>query len=161
NGNLSIVPDSMNSINIPLSGSGLSTPGISVTISPSSTALQVGQSQLFTATVSGTSNTAVTWIVDGIAGGNSTVGVISPSGLYTAPAAVPSSAVMVTAQSVAQSTASASATVSITASVISVSISPIHPSLQVGQSLQFTAKVSGTSNTAVNWLLSGVVGGNT
>jgi len=162
NGNLSIVPESMNSINVPLSGSALSSPGISVTVSPSSATLQVGQSQQFNASVSGTSNTAVTWMVNGTAGGNSTVGTISASGLYTAPTTVPSSAVVVTAQSVAQTTASASATVSITAApVISVSISPVNPSLQVGKLLQFTAQVSGTSNTAVNWLVSGVLGGNT
>jgi hypothetical protein len=102
-GNLSIVPESMNSINVPLSGSGLSASGISVTISPSSAALQVGQSQQFTATVSGTSNTAVSWLVNNTVGGNGTVGTISSVGLYTAPGTVPSSAVVVTAQSAAQS----------------------------------------------------------
>jgi fibronectin type 3 domain-containing protein len=134
---------------------------ISVSILPTSANLQTGQSQPFTATVSGTSNTAVNWAVNGTAGGNATVGTISSAGLYTAPAAVPSGGnVKVTAQSVAQSTATGSATVSITAPTISVSLSPTNPSLQVGQSLQFNATVSGTSNTAVNWLVSNVLGGN-
>ena len=43
----------------------------------------------FTATVTGTTNTAVTWSVNGVAGGNSTVGTISTSGAYTAPATAP------------------------------------------------------------------------
>jgi hypothetical protein len=135
-------------------------PSISVSISPISTSLQVGQTQQFTATVSG-SNTAVSWAVNGAPGGNATVGTIDATGLYTAPAIAPPGTLTVTAQSLAQSTATASATVSITAPTISVSLSPTNPSLQVGQSLQFNAMVSGTSNTAVNWLVSNIPGGNT
>src|SRR3954469_21567621 len=98
---------------------------ISVTISPTASSLQAGQSQQFAATVSGTSNTAISWLVNGSAGGNSAVGTISSSGIYTAPAAVPSGSVTVTAQSVLQSTASANAAVSIMpSSTASVSISP-------------------------------------
>jgi hypothetical protein len=133
---------------------------IKVSISPTSSALQVGQSQQFTATVTG-SATGLNWLVNGVVGGNSTVGTISASGLYTAPATVPSSSVNVTAQSVAQSTASASATVSITATAsVAVSISPSGTSLQVSQSQQFSAAVSGTSYTAVNWLVNGTPAGN-
>ena len=41
--------------------------------------------QTFTATVTNTPNTAVTWDVNGVAGGNSTVGTISAAGVYSAP----------------------------------------------------------------------------
>jgi len=133
---------------------------VSVSISPSGTSLQVSQSQQFSAAVSGTSYTAVNWLVNGTLAGNSTVGTISSSGLYAAPASVPPSSVSVTAQSAAQSTASASATVSITPALVSVSISPTNTSLQIGQSQQFSAAVSGTINTAANWLVSGILGGN-
>jgi hypothetical protein len=134
---------------------------ISVSIAPTSASVQVGQSKQFTATVSGTSNTATNWLVNGSLGGNSVVGTISSSGLYTAPAAAPSSSVTVMAQSVAQSTISARATVSITQSPsISVSISPTSANVQVGQSQQFTAGISGTSYTSVNWLVSGILSGN-
>jgi hypothetical protein len=134
---------------------------VSVSLSPSSTSLQLGQSQQFTATVSGTSNTAVSWSVNGTPGGISAVGTISSSGLYTAPATMPSSPVTVTATSMLQSTARGSATVSLTAPPpISVSISPTSASVEVRQSQQFGAQVYGTTNTAVNWLVSGVVGGN-
>ena len=42
--------------------------------------------QQFTATVSGTSNTLVTWEVNGVQGGGTGTGTIGSSGLYTAPA---------------------------------------------------------------------------
>src|SRR6266404_1697626 len=151
---------------LPLACVGSGTQGyhrgkVAVTILPGTASVQVGQSQQFTATVSGINETALNWLVNGTLGGNSVAGTISSSGLYTAPAAAPSSSVTVTAQSVVKSTVSASATVSITQpTAISVSISPTSASVQVGQSKQFTATVSGTSNTAVNWLVNGSLGGN-
>jgi hypothetical protein len=68
-----------------------STPTItSVTIAPKAVSLQTGQMQQFTATVTGTGNfdPSVQWFVDGVNGGNSTVGTIS-GGQYTAPAQPP------------------------------------------------------------------------
>jgi hypothetical protein len=62
---------------------------ISVTVSPASASIPVGQTAQFTATVNNTSNPAVTWQLNGVAGGNSTVGTISTSGLYTAPLTPP------------------------------------------------------------------------
>src|SRR5439155_18019176 len=91
---------------------------------------------------------------------NSQVGTVNLSGADTAPATVPSSPVTVTAQSASQTTASASAPVSIMPATVSVSISPANASVQVGQSEQFSATVSGASNSGVNWLVSGVLGGN-
>src|SRR5207249_1687045 len=71
--------------------------------------------QQFTATVTNTNNTAVTWQVNGVPGGNATAGTISSAGLYTAPAVVPSPAtVTVRAVSQADATKSASAQVTIT-----------------------------------------------
>jgi len=76
-----------------------------VSISPTSAALLTGGTQQFAATVTGTSNTAVTWSTNG--------GTVSTSGLYTAPATAGS--FTVTATSVADTTKSASATVTVTA----------------------------------------------
>jgi hypothetical protein len=87
---------------------------VSVTISPTSASVRVGRTHQFTATVHNSSNTAVTWKVNGVVGGNASVGHVSSSGLYTAPAAVPSGAVTVTAVSVADSTKSANASVKVT-----------------------------------------------
>ncbi len=61
-----------------------------VTISPTSAVLFPTQTQQFTATASGTTTPSVTWSANGIVGGNATIGMISATGLYTAPAAVPS-----------------------------------------------------------------------
>ena len=85
-----------------------------VTISPSSAQVPVNGLQQFTAAVTDESNSAVTWSVNGVVGGNSTVGTITVGGTYTAPAAVPSPAtVTVTATSQADSSLSGSAVVTV------------------------------------------------
>jgi len=87
-----------------------------ITIAPTSATLFPTQTRLFVATESGTATPSVTWSVNGILGGNSAVGTISPTGLYTAPAAVPSPSMLtVTATSSSDPGLSASATVVIVA----------------------------------------------
>lgn len=86
-----------------------STPpsGISVVVAPGRVDLDLGESQRFTAYVYGTSNRNVRWLVQDIIGGNSEYGVISDSGLYTAPASDPDiDSVRVTAVSLADTTKS-------------------------------------------------------
>ncbi len=123
-----------------------SPPSVAVNVSPSSINLETGATQQFTATVTGTTNTAVTW--------SASCGTITASGLYTAPAAAESCSV--TAASQADTTKSASATVTVTAApVVAVSISPGSASLISGGTQQFTANVTGTSNTAVTWSTTG------
>jgi hypothetical protein len=60
-----------------------------VTVSPATASVPAGATQQFTANVVGVSNTAVTWQVEGVAGGNATTGTISTTGLYTAPTVPP------------------------------------------------------------------------
>lgn len=87
------------------SSGGGNTGGIMVMVSPSATSVVVNQQVPFMATVTGTTNTAVTWQVAGIPGGNSTVGTIDANGNYAAPAVVPNpSTQVVTAVSQADST---------------------------------------------------------
>src|SRR5204863_7927744 len=87
-----------------------------VSVAPAAASVQTNGRQTFTATVTNTTNKAVTWQVNGITGGNTSVGTISTTGVYTAPATVPSPAkVTVTAVSVADPTRSGSAQVTITA----------------------------------------------
>ena len=84
-----------------------------VSISGASQA-RLGATVQLTATVTNSTNQAVTWQVNGVTGGSSTTGTISTSGLFTPPAAVPSpNTVTITAVSQAGSTASASQTESI------------------------------------------------
>jgi len=87
---------------------------VAVSVDPPAVSLSVSQTQQFTATVTSTSNKNVTWDVNGVAGGTATVGTISSSGLYTAPAQVPSPAeVTINATSMADPTKSDSANVTI------------------------------------------------
>jgi len=89
-------------------------PAITITISPTSATVVRRQTRQFTATVTNTTNTSVTWKVNGITGGNSTIGTISTAGLYRAPSSVPSPAtVTVSATAVADPTKIASATVTV------------------------------------------------
>src|SRR5579864_5998013 len=121
-------------------------PVVAVSISPGSASLISGGTQQFTSTVTGTSNTAVTWSTTG--------GTITANGLYTSPATA--GTYSVTATSVADTSKSASATVTVTAApVVAVSISPVSASLISGGTQQFTATVTGTSNTAVTWSTTG------
>jgi hypothetical protein len=85
-----------------------------VSVSPTSHSAQVGSTTQFQATVSNSSNTAVTWRVNGVAGGNATVGTINSSGVYTAPASLPFiGTVTVSALSAADNFTTGSATVSL------------------------------------------------
>jgi len=134
---------------------------VSVAVVPTSATLAIGQSQSFTAVVRNSSNTAVTWEVNGVVGGNSTVGTITASGVYTAPSAVPSpSTVQVKAVSQADSTKSASAVVAVTPPQVTVTVSPGSVLVQPGGSQQFSAAVQNASITAVTWKVNGVTGGN-
>jgi Bacterial Ig-like domain (group 2) len=86
-------------------------PAVSVSVTPGSASIAVSQTQQFTASVANSSNTAVTWSVDGVAGGSTTVGTLSSSGLYQAP--VVSGTHQVTATSQQDPTKSAQASVTV------------------------------------------------
>src|SRR5271165_3201623 len=66
------------------------TASVTVTVTPNSTNVRAGAAQAFGATVSGSSNTAVSWQVNGVTGGGTSTGTISASGAYTAPPSLPS-----------------------------------------------------------------------
>ena len=77
-------------------------PGVSVTVTPSTAVVVTQTNRQFSATVQNAADQSVTWSVNGIAGGNTQVGYIDASGLYSAPSAVPNPAtVTVSAASVA------------------------------------------------------------
>ena len=117
--------------------------------------MAVGQTLTLTATVTGTNNQAVTWSVTG-------GGTISSLGVYTAPATVPNPAkVTVTATSQADPTKSGSFTITVElASAVQVSVLPATASVSDFRTQQFTATVTGSSNTAVTWQVNGVTGGS-
>lgn len=128
--------------------------GVSVTVSPSSTSLQNGGKQQFSASVTGATNTGVLWSLQ------PQVGTISSTGLYTAPTTI-TSATTVTARatSVADPTKSATATISLTPTAsVSVTVTPSSVSLKPSQKQQFAAQVTGSTNTGVTWSLLSAVG---
>ena len=128
---------------------------IAVSISPISAQIAVGARGQFTAKVTGTSITGVTWSVNGAGCSGAACGTVSSTGLYTAPDTVPNPAqVRVTATAIADGVTMASATVTIIVPV-SVTISPTSDIVTVGQQQQFRVHVSGTTNTAVAWSVSG------
>ncbi len=60
-----------------------------IQVQPSETSVRVNNTITINPTVTGSQDTALTWTVNGIAGGNAQIGTISAKGVYTAPAVVP------------------------------------------------------------------------
>lgn len=58
-------------------------------VDPEQATVLLGKPYSFQATLDGTPITTVTWRVNGIVGGNATLGTISAAGLYTAPSSLP------------------------------------------------------------------------
>ena len=98
-------------VNPSTGGGGGGGNGGEVMVSPTRAALTLTEPQQFTATVVGAQNQSVTWSVDGVAGGNTSVGTVTSSGLYTPPSSAGTHTVMA---SVSSSGPSASATVWVT-----------------------------------------------
>lgn len=97
-------------------------PAVQVTIAPTSASVMTGGGSVaFSAAVKNASDTAVSWQVGGVSGGNQSVGTISASGVYSAPATLPAPpTVTVTAVSNADPTKTASASVTISAPAASL-----------------------------------------
>jgi hypothetical protein len=118
----------------------------------------------FQAAVQNASSSGVTWQVNQIPGGNVSVGMISSTGIYTAPAAVPTPAtVTVTAalQSAPTATASAAVTIQNLSAVQGpLIISPKLSSITTSQTIQLNVLTAGVNNAEVNWAVDGVPNGN-
>jgi serine protease len=95
----------------------VTAPAVLLAVCPASGSVPVGTgSQTFTATVANATDDSVTWEVNRVAGGNSTVGTITSAGVYTAPATVgPSTSVEIEAVLNADQTVVATTVVAIIA----------------------------------------------
>ncbi len=128
----------------------VSVASIAVSLSPAAVSLLTGGTQQFTATVTGTTNTTVTW--------TSTGGAVTSKGLFTAPSTTGSYTVKAT--SAADTTKSASATVTVTtASSSTVLLGDANVETQVGsvpsgqaEAFQATATASGAMQSLVVYL---------
>jgi hypothetical protein len=119
---------------------------ITVTVAPNAASLLLGETRTFNATVSNTVNTAVTWSVNEIPGGNAAVGAIDANGVYTAPqilAAPPS--VSLTAISVADPSKKGAATITITSSFSLAVTGP--SSVTAGGNAAYTATLTLPANS--------------
>ncbi len=119
--------------------------GFTVTVVPQLASInrRERQVQVFEATVTGTTNTAVTWAT--------TAGSIDQNGLYTAPATAGTNTVIAT--SVANPKVSGRALVNVNANAVQVT--PNTFTLGWTESKQFTATISGVANQAVTWSATG------
>ncbi len=131
----------------------ISLSAIGVQVSPAGASLSGGQAQQFTATVTGSSNTAVTW------SRTPSVGTLSSGGLYTAPGTITTQQVVtVTATSVANTTKSASAAVTLNRPDFAISASPSSRTIVQGSGTTYTATItpSGGFSAAVAMSVSGL-----
>jgi len=132
-------------------------PSITVTVTPTTGSVLLGNSQTLTATVTNTADTSVTWSVNNIPGGTPSMGTITSAGVYTAPTDLPSQAIVqVTATSQVDSSKSATAQITIT-SDIGITIAPPNASIELGAVQSFHAAITsaGHPDTSVRWSLSG------
>jgi uncharacterized protein (DUF1800 family) len=135
---------------------------LSVTVTGSTT-VALGSTSQYAAKVAGSSNQAVTWNVNQTAGGTAQSGTISATGLYTAPAAMPSSGtIVIAAVSAADSSISGIITVALQASEgAATSVTVTGPAtVNIGTPAQYSAAVAGTQNQSVTWAINGTAGGN-
>ena len=127
-------------------------PVVAVIVSPGSVSIYTGATQQFSATVTGTANTAVTW--------NASSGSVDGNGFYTAPA-IPGT-YYVTATSVADPGKSFTAEVIVSSPPLEtgVAISPQSVILDVNTTEQFTAILTNL-DPGVTWSVDeGITGGS-
>jgi hypothetical protein len=119
---------------------------IKVSLSPGTALLSPGAQQQFTATVQGTSNSAVIWLAS--------AGSISNNGIYTAPTATSGAPISITATSVADSAQRATSTITMqTAARLSISTSSLAGATV---NMPYGASLLASGGTPpYNWTISG------
>src|SRR6204780_2693565 len=129
----------MMSASCALAPTGFTSPDTqTLTLSPAQASVRVGSAQPFAPSLTGKS---WTWSVNGIAGGNATLGTVDASGNYSAPAVLPTpNTITVTAAETAKPSQTASSAVTLANPIpVVTGISP--PQLNVGT---FTLTISGS-----------------
>jgi hypothetical protein len=118
---------------------------ISISVSPTTATVASGGTQQFSAQITNTSNTAVTW--------SATSGTVGATGLFTAPTVTATKTVTVTATSVADNTKSSSATVTVNTAAGILTLNPTSisfGSVTVGQTSPIlTTTLTNTGNASL------------
>ena len=134
---------------------------VTVSVSPSTASVAINTTKKFSATVSNSADQTVNWSIPGHGAGDSTVGWIDPTGLYTAPNIVPAGTVTIQAASASTPSATGAASVTVTAPLpVSVTISPTSATVRINRTRQFTATVQNSPTQSVIWKVNGIMGGN-
>jgi len=106
-------------------------PSSGLTVKPASANVGLGQTFSFSVSATGASTPPVTWSVNGVTSGNSTVGTIDASGKYTAPGSFPNPAT-VTIGAVATNNTSLSGTASVTVAIPNDTANSQTPPIKLG-----------------------------
>jgi hypothetical protein len=162
-------------------GPSYSYQNVTISVAPQPASVPVNSTQTFTATVTNAPPLAV-WIVQGSQVPSVSVGTITtattdaPTSTYTAPAVPPiytddevaagsaqgTITILAEANSVRGSFTFVTATTTfVITGPISVGLSPMTASLNVGGTQQFTGYAVGSLNNALTWQVNGVPGGGT
>jgi hypothetical protein len=113
---------------------------VAISINPATATLDACKGQVFTATVTNTSNTDVTWTVTEAGGGTVT------NGIYTAPSAA--GTYHVVARSVADPTKTVQGTITVgPEKIVSMAVAPGSGTVQANATLAFAATVTTTCGT--------------
>jgi YVTN family beta-propeller protein len=129
--------------------------GVRVQLTPTDATIGTGETYTLTADVTGTSNTAVTWSVNGIVGGDATPdGTVVPTGpqtaLYTAPTTATTA--NITATSAADSSESASSKITV-ATAANPTLSSIDPTTAEQGSAQQDVYLQGANFFSTSQIL--------
>lgn len=116
--------------------------GIRVTVTPATATMAINETLQFTATVTGTTNTGVSWTLSGSGTPPPPLGSITATGLYMAPSAAVS--LTVTAQSAADPTQNGTATVSVTSGT-PPALTSIEPTVAAQGSVQQDVYLTGSN----------------
>jgi hypothetical protein len=142
------------------------TTGITIAISPTTVSVTVATPTQFLVGISGGITGKATWQVNGIAGGDDTVGRIDSLGKYIAPIKVPSPATVnvaaVSYEDQKLSVTSKATIVNPPTVTISPTCTPTPCTLTSGSAntKTFMATVTGGQTTNVLWQVNGILGGN-
>lgn len=143
---------------IPFQGTAISgTPSASVAVTPGAPCILPSASAQFAAVVTSESNSAVSWLVDNVASGNSTVGTITSSGLYTAPPYAGTHVIKAVSQ--ASSSVSGTSTITITATP-TFEIYPFVSSIPINDQQTFQAQQCLVPDNNVSFTVDNIAGGN-
>lgn len=133
-------------------------PPVAVTVQPVTPVAMVklGEQAGFSAVVTGSSNTAVTWSLSGPGCSGAACGSIAADGVFSAPAIVPQPPT-VNVIATAQADPSKSASYAITiGSDVALALWPQSARLALGADRQFLRTLTGSSNADVTWRVTGM-----